>query len=57
MVLEYAKKYPDYLSQVVLIATSLNASPETFVAADQYFNKSVCSKRKTLYKKLAASEK
>jgi proline iminopeptidase len=49
--LEYAKKYPDHVSHIVLIATSPNASTETFTAADQYLNESVCPERKALYEK------
>lgn len=51
MALEYAKKYPDHVSHVVLIATSPNASAEVFAAADQYFNESVCPERKAVYEK------
>ncbi|HLB41616.1 MAG TPA: alpha/beta hydrolase [Gammaproteobacteria bacterium] len=47
--LEYAKKYPEHISHVVLIATS--PSGNTFVASDQYFAESVCPERKTLYEK------
>jgi proline iminopeptidase len=47
--LEYAKKYPAYVSHIVLIATS--PTGDTFVAADQYFAESVCPERKALYEK------
>ncbi|HSW70486.1 MAG TPA: alpha/beta hydrolase [Gammaproteobacteria bacterium] len=49
MALEYAKKYPACVSHVLIIASSPNASPNTFYAADRYFNESVCPERKTLY--------
>lgn len=51
MALEYAKKYQTHVSHVVLIATSPNASSESFAAADQYFTESVCPKRKAQYEK------
>jgi len=51
MALEYAKKYPNHVSHVVLIATSPNASTDTFAAADRYFTESVCPERKALYEK------
>lgn len=47
--LEYAKKYPEHVSHVILIATSPNGN--TFAASDQYFAESVCPERKALYEK------
>ena len=51
MALEYAKKYPNHVSHVLLIATSPNANTDTFAAADRYFIESVCPERKALYEK------
>ncbi len=47
--LEYAKKYPRSVSHVILIALSPDSSPSSFIAADQYFQDSVCPKRKDLF--------
>lgn len=46
MALEYAKKYSDHVSQVVLIAVGPNQSAASHTAADQYFQNSVCPERK-----------
>lgn len=47
MALEYAKKYPQHVSHVVLIALSPDSTPESFAAADQYLEDSVCPERKS----------
>jgi proline iminopeptidase len=49
--LEYAKKYPDHVSHLVIIAMSPDSTPESFAAADQYFADSVCPERKAVYQK------
>jgi proline iminopeptidase len=49
--LEYAKKYPEHVSQLILIAQSPDGGPETFSAADKYFQESVCPERKALLAK------
>jgi proline iminopeptidase len=46
MALQYAKKYPDSVSQVVLIAVSPDQSTLSHQAADSYFQDSVCDERK-----------
>lgn len=46
MALEYAKKYPDSVSRVILIAASPIAGIKIMEAADRYFNESVCPDRK-----------
>lgn len=46
MALEYAKKYSDKVSHVVLIAVGPNQSNSSHQAADQYFQESVCDERK-----------
>lgn len=51
MALEYAKKYPEAVSHIVLLAMSPNGSPENFVAADRYFQESICPERKALLAK------
>jgi proline iminopeptidase len=51
MALEYAKKYPDAVSNLVLLAMSPDSSQESFIAADRYFQESVCPERKTLLAK------
>jgi proline iminopeptidase len=51
MALEYAKKYPDAVSHLVLLAMSPDSSPQSFGAADRYFQESVCPERKTLLAK------
>src|SRR5690606_21739685 len=33
--LEYGKKYPEFISHVVLVALSPDSKPESFIAADQ----------------------
>jgi proline iminopeptidase len=46
MALQYAKKYPDSVSQVVLIAAGPDQSMLSHQAADSYFRESVCDERK-----------
>ena len=48
MALEYAKKHPDNVSHIVLIAMSPDSSPSSFAAADHYFSESACPERKAL---------
>lgn len=55
MALEYAKKYPEAVSHIILIAMSPDGSPNSFKAADQYFQESVCPERKNLLSKNLAS--
>lgn len=51
MALEYAKKYPESVSHLVLLAMSPDGSPQSFEAADRYFQESVCPERKALLAK------
>ncbi|MBX3710149.1 MAG: alpha/beta hydrolase [Gammaproteobacteria bacterium] len=51
MALEYAKKYPDAVSHVVLLAMSPDSSPRSFETADRSFQESVCPGRKELLAK------
>lgn len=46
MALEYAKKYPDYVSHVVLIGMGPDQGPINHQAAEQYWQDSVCPERK-----------
>ncbi len=46
MALEYAKKYPQHVSHVVLIATGPDQSPASMQAAEQYFNDTVNPEQK-----------
>lgn len=55
MALEYAKKYPEFVSHLVLLAMSPDSSPESFAAADRYFQDSVCPERKILLAKNLAT--
>jgi proline iminopeptidase len=48
MAIEYAKKYPDSISRLVLIAISPSSGPDAFAASDRYFNESVCPHRKAI---------
>lgn len=48
MALEYAKKFPNSVSHVILIAASPIAGNKLYEAADRYFNESVCPQRKAL---------
>jgi proline iminopeptidase len=49
LALAYAKKYPEHVSHVVLLALSPDSSLASFQAADQYFEESVCPERKALF--------
>lgn len=49
MALEYAKRYPQHVSHVVLIATSPDFSAHSFEAAEQYWEESVWPERKTAF--------
>lgn len=54
MALEYAKKYPNNVSHVILIAVGPDQSPANHEAANKYFEESVCPERKlALTKNLA----
>ncbi len=46
LALEYAKKYPEHVSHVVMIATAPNLSSATHKAADQYFQEEASPERK-----------
>lgn len=46
MALAYAKKYPQHVSHVVLLAISPDSTLDSFQAADQYLEDSVCPERK-----------
>lgn len=46
--LEYAKKFPDSLSHLILIALSPEAGEKNITAANRYFEESVCPERKML---------
>lgn len=47
--LEYAKRYPQHVSNVVLLAASPDSRQTTFDAADRYFEESVAPERKAGY--------
>lgn len=49
MALEYASRFPDKISHLVLIASSPIAGHEIYKEADRYFEESVCPKRKTAF--------
>lgn len=42
----YAKKYPQHVTHLVLIAAGPDQSPASHTAAEHYFNDSVCNERK-----------
>lgn len=48
VVLEYAKKYPDRVSHVIMIAMSPHFNAETFQAADEYWESHASEERKAL---------
>ena len=48
MALEYAKKYPAYVSHVVMMCVAPNYSHAGHVAAERYLNDSVCPERKAV---------
>jgi proline iminopeptidase len=50
--LTYAKRYPQHVAGVVVLAMSPDSSPASFAAADRYLEESVCPERKAA---LAAS--
>ncbi len=51
MALEYAKKYPNVVSHLVLIASSPISGPDLFKEADRYFDESVSPERKITFAK------
>jgi proline iminopeptidase len=46
LALEYAKRYPEHVSHVVMIAQSPDSSAASYQAADRYLDESVCPERK-----------
>ena len=51
MALEYANKYPDKVSHIILIGSSPIIGPELYKEADCYFEESVCPDRKKAFTK------
>ncbi|HAX78102.1 MAG TPA: alpha/beta hydrolase [Cyanobacteria bacterium UBA11372] len=51
MALEYAKKYPDRVSHLVMMCATPNLSREGHMAAERYLNDSVCPERKAVLAK------
>lgn len=51
MALEYAKKYPEHVLKVVLIAMGPDNSAKSHELAEQYFHDTVCSERKAVLEK------
>jgi proline iminopeptidase len=51
MALEYAKKYADYVSKVVLIGMGPDQSPSSHAAANQYFDAEASESRKMQFQK------
>jgi len=49
MALEYARRYPDRVVQLVLIGTSPMVGQKNYEEADRYFNESVCPERKAAF--------
>lgn len=49
--LEYAKKYPQYVSCVMLLALSPDSKQQSIAAVDQYLQDFVCPERKALLEK------
>lgn len=49
MALEYARQFPDRVSNLVLIASSPTAGVEIYKEADRYFEESVCPERKAAF--------
>lgn len=49
LALEYGRRYPHYVSQVVVIAASPFVGPRVYEAANTYFNESVCPERKLAF--------
>ncbi len=48
LALEYAKKYPEHVSHVVMIGTAPDFSPKSKEAADQYWQESASQDRKAI---------
>ncbi len=46
MAMEYARRFPDKVSHLVLIAPSPITGPQLYTEADRYFEESVCPQRK-----------
>ncbi|MGE0009930.1 MAG: alpha/beta fold hydrolase [Candidatus Babeliales bacterium] len=46
LALEYAKRYPQHVTEVIMIATAPNLSPAIHQAADDYFNQTATAERK-----------
>lgn len=55
MAIEYAKKYPESVSHLILLAMSPDSSSKSYAAADRYFLESVCPERKELLAKNLAT--
>ena len=51
MALEYAKKYPERTSHVIMIAMSPHYNAETFKAGNEYWESHASDERKVLYKR------
>ncbi len=51
LALEYAKKYPEHVSQVVIIATGPDQSEASHASAQLYFQDSICPERKSFLEK------
>ncbi len=51
LALEYAKKYPEHVSHVVMIATAPDFSPKSKEAADQYWQESASKNRKAAFER------
>ena len=49
--LEYAKRFPDRVSHLVMIASSPIVGPKLYMEADRYFEESVCPDRKQEFQK------
>ncbi len=49
MALEYAYRFPDKVSHLILIASSPIVGPELYKEADRYFEESVCPERKATF--------
>lgn len=49
LALEYARRFPEHVSHLIMIASSPLAGTQVYQAADRYFEESVCPERKALY--------
>ena len=49
LALEYARRFPERVSRLMMIASSPLAGTAAYQRADQYFEESVCPERKALY--------